>query len=78
MPLIQCQLDCSISSRGLLDIQKIQQLVFVINTSEEVTLARQTGIKRFTTLMWGNNDYSEETLSGKGSTPVVNGIVIQR
>ena len=35
-------------------------------------------MKRFTTLVWDNNDYSKETLSGKGSTHVVNGIVIQR
>ena len=35
-------------------------------------------MKRFTTLVWDNSDYSEETLSGKGSTHVVNGIVIQR
>ena len=35
-------------------------------------------MKRFTTLVWDNNDYSEETLSGKGSMHVVNGIVIQR
>ena len=35
-------------------------------------------MKRFTTLVWDSNDYSEETLSGKGSTHVVNGKVIQR
>ena len=30
-----------------------------------------------TTLVWDNNDFSEETLSGKGTTHVANGIIIQ-
>ena len=32
----------------------------------------------FTTLVWDNNDFGEETLSGKGTTHVVSGIIIQR
>ncbi|XP_070566914.1 uncharacterized protein [Ptychodera flava] len=32
----------------------------------------------FTTLVWDNNDFGEETLSGKGTTHNTNGIVIQR
>ena len=31
----------------------------------------------FTTIVWDNNDFSEETLSGKGTTNVANGIIIQ-
>ena len=31
----------------------------------------------FTTLVWDNNDFNEETLSGKGSTHVANGIIVQ-
>ena len=53
-------------------------LASVISLSEDVTIPRQTAMKRFTTLVWDSNDYSEETLSGKGSTHVVNGVVIQR
>ncbi|XP_070571877.1 uncharacterized protein [Ptychodera flava] len=32
----------------------------------------------FATLVWDNNDFGEETLSGKGTTHNTNGIVIQR
>ncbi|XP_070581426.1 uncharacterized protein [Ptychodera flava] len=32
----------------------------------------------FTTLVWDNNDFGEETLSGKGTTHNTNGIIIQR
>ena len=28
--------------------------------------------------MWDNNDFGEETLSGKGTTHNINGIIIQR
>ena len=31
----------------------------------------------FTTLVWDNNDFNEETLSGKGTTHVANGIIVQ-
>ena len=31
----------------------------------------------FTTLVWDNNDFNEETLSGKGTTHVANGIIMQ-
>lgn len=32
----------------------------------------------FTTLVFGNNNFGEETLSGKGTTHVTNGIIVQR
>jgi hypothetical protein len=32
----------------------------------------------FTTLVWDNNDFGEETLSGKGTTHNTNGIIIQK
>ncbi|XP_070548995.1 uncharacterized protein [Ptychodera flava] len=32
----------------------------------------------FTTLVWDNNDFGEETISGKGTTHNTNGIIIQR
>ena len=32
----------------------------------------------FTTLVWDNNDFGEETLSGKGTTHNANGIIIQK
>lgn len=31
----------------------------------------------FTTLVWHNNDFGEETISGKGTTHNTNGIIIQ-
>jgi hypothetical protein len=31
----------------------------------------------FATIVWDNNDFNEETLSGKGTTHVANGIMIQ-
>ncbi|CAB3996283.1 Hypothetical predicted protein [Paramuricea clavata] len=31
-----------------------------------------------TTLAWDNDDFSEETRSGKGTTPITGGIIIQR
>ena len=31
----------------------------------------------FTTIVWDNNDFSEETVSGKGTTHVANGIIVQ-
>ncbi len=43
-------------------------------------LAIPKGIKdgQFTTLVWDNIDFGEETLSGKGTTHSTNGIIIQR
>ena len=43
-------------------------------------LAVPKGIKvgQFTTLVWDNIDFGEETLSGKGTTHSTNGIIIQR
>ena len=34
--------------------------------------------KRFTCLPWDNNDFGEETLTGKGTTHNTNGIIVQR
>ena len=43
-------------------------------------LAVPKGIRdgKFTTLVWDNIDFGEETLSGKGTTHSTNGIIIQR
>ena len=41
-------------------------------------LPSQVQPKLFTTIVWDNIDFGEETLSGKGTTHSTNGIVIQR
>lgn len=46
-------------------------------TEESVFVPRNIVPKIPTTLVWDNNDFSEETLSGKGTTHVANGIIIQ-
>ena len=53
-------------------------LASISNVSENVIIPRNIHVGRFTTIVWDNNDFSEETLTGKGTTHVVNGIVIQR
>ena len=35
-------------------------------------------VKKFATLVWDNNDFGEETLSGHGTTHNTNGIIIRK
>ena len=53
-------------------------LAEVNNTSSNVIIPRSINVGRFTTIVWDNNDFNEETLTGAGTTHVTNGIVIQR
>ena len=43
----------------------------------EIKIPRNIVQGLFTTIVWDNNDFNEETLSGKGTTHVANGIIIQ-
>ena len=44
---------------------------------KEIKIPRNILKNVFTTLVWDNNDFNEETLSGKGTTHVANGIIVQ-
>ena len=46
-------------------------------STESTFIPRNIAIDLPTTLVWDNNDFTEETLSGKGTTHVANGIIIQ-
>ena len=43
----------------------------------EITIPRNIIPNVFTTIVWDNNDFNEETVSGKGTTHVANGIIVQ-
>ena len=44
---------------------------------DEIKIPRNINPSAFTTIVWDNNDFNEETLSGKGTTHVANGIILQ-
>ena len=44
---------------------------------DEIKIPRNINPSAFTTIVWDNNDFSEETLLGKGTTRVANGIILQ-
>ena len=44
---------------------------------KEITIPRNMNQHAFTTIVWDNNDFNEETVSGKGITHVANGIIVQ-
>jgi len=46
-------------------------------SDEEVFIPRNISTNIPSTVVWDNNDFLEETLSGKGTTHVANGIIIQ-
>ena len=45
---------------------------------KEITIPRNISPETFTTIVWDNNDFNEETVSGKGTTHVANGIIVQK
>jgi len=45
---------------------------------DEMCIPRNITSNKFTCLVWDNNDFQEETMTGKGTTHVTNGIIIQR
>ena len=48
-----------------------------LNLSEDVSIPKGVYQDQFTTLVWDNIDFGEETRSGGGTTHVANGIIIQ-
>ena len=46
-------------------------------STESTFIPRNIAIDLPTTLVWDNNEFTEETLSGKGTAHVANGIIIQ-
>lgn len=49
-----------------------------LQISDSVIIPRNVNVGVFSTLVWDNNDFNEETVTGKGTTHVVNGIIIQK
>ena len=45
---------------------------------KEIAIPRNISSGTFTTIVWDNNDFNEETVSGKGTTHVANGIIVQK
>ena len=45
---------------------------------KEIAIPRNISPETFTTIVWDNNDFNEETVSGKGTTHVANGIIVQK
>ena len=43
----------------------------------EITIPRNIIPNVFTTIVWDNNDFNEETVTAKGTTHVANGIIVQ-
>lgn len=52
-------------------------LALASTKGQEIIIPRNMKSEVFTTIVWDNNDFNEETLSGKGTTHVTNGIIIQ-
>jgi hypothetical protein len=52
-------------------------LAIASSNGEEIIIPRNMNPEAFTTIVWDNNDFNEETVSGKGTTHVANGIIIQ-
>ena len=53
-------------------------LAEINNTSSDVIIPTNINVGRFTTIVWDNKDFNEETLTSAGTTHVTNGIVIKR
>ena len=49
----------------------------VQDEGDEIKIPRNINQSAFTSIVWDNNDFNEETLSGKGTTHVANGIILQ-
>ena len=45
---------------------------------KEIAIQRNVSAGIFTTIVWDNSDFNEETMSGEGTTHVANGIIVQK
>lgn len=51
-------------------------LAEINNASDDIVIPRNVNVGYFTTIVWDNNDFNDETLTG--ATHVTNEIIIQR
>ncbi|XP_028411727.1 uncharacterized protein LOC114534480 [Dendronephthya gigantea] len=61
-------------------VYKHDTALAIISSDEagkEISIPRSINPDVFTTIIWDNNDFNEETVSGKGTTHVANGIIVQ-
>lgn len=47
------------------------------NSSGQNIIPQNINAEVFATIVWDNNDFNEKTVSGKGTTHVANGIMLQ-
>jgi hypothetical protein len=52
-------------------------LAIASNRGQDIIIPRNINPGMFATVVWDNNDFNEETVSGKGTTHVANGIMLQ-
>jgi hypothetical protein len=52
-------------------------LALTTTQGQEIVIPRNIRPGAFATIIWDNNDFNEETVSGKGTTHVANGIIVQ-
>ena len=52
-------------------------LAIASSGAQDIIIPRNINPGMFATVVWDNNDFNEETVSGKGTTHVANGIVLQ-
>ena len=52
-------------------------LAIASSRGEDIIIPRNINPGLFATIVWDNNDFNEETASGKGTTHVANGIMLQ-
>ena len=52
-------------------------LAIASSRGQDIIIPRNINPGTFSTIVWDNNDFDEETVSGKGTTHVANGIMLQ-
>ena len=52
-------------------------LAIASSRGQDIIIPRNINPGMFSTIVWDNNDFNEETVSGKGTTHVANGIMLQ-
>jgi hypothetical protein len=52
-------------------------LALTTTQGQEIVIPCNIRPEAFAIIIWDNNDFNEETVSGKGTTHVANGIIVQ-
>ena len=52
-------------------------LAIASSREQDIIIPRNINPRTFSTIVWDKNDFNEETVSGKGTTHVANGIMLQ-